>query len=60
MWWETKRDKATGKATLIPHIIDDASGVGTQVTTGDLNGDKIPDIIVGNKRGTFVFISVKP
>jgi len=25
------------------------------VTFGDLNGDSWPDVIVGNKKGTFVF-----
>ena len=38
------------------HLIDDASGVGTQVVAGDINGDKKPDVVVGNKRGTFVFL----
>jgi VCBS repeat protein/FG-GAP repeat protein len=41
---------------FIPYLIDDNSGVGTQVVTGDVNGDKLPDIVVGNKKGTFVFI----
>lgn len=42
---------------FIPHMIDDNSGVGTQVAAVDLNGDGIPDVIVGNKKGTFVFLS---
>ena len=28
----------------------------TQVVAGDFTGDKKPDIVVGNKKGTFVFI----
>ena len=36
-------------------MIDDASGVGTQVVAGDVNGDGKPDVVVGNKRGAFVF-----
>ena len=32
------------------------SGVGTQVLAADVNGDKLPDVIVGNKKGVFVFI----
>ena len=40
---------------FIPYQIDDNSGVGTQVVAADMNKDKLPDIIVGNKKGTFVF-----
>lgn len=55
-WFELKRDKAKG-ATFIPHMIDDNSGVGTQVAAVDLNGDGIPDVIVGNKKGIFIHLS---
>jgi putative membrane-bound dehydrogenase-like protein len=44
---------------FVPHLIDDDSGVGTQVVVGDVNGDGLPDIIVGNKKGTFVHIHEK-
>ncbi len=54
LYWFQLTRAATG-ATYVPHQIDDDSGVGTQVTVGDLNGDKLPDIVVGNKKGTFVF-----
>ncbi len=53
-WFQLKRD-GKGGAEYIPHQIDEDSGVGTQVTTGDLNGDKKPDVIVANKKGVFVF-----
>jgi hypothetical protein len=44
----------------IPYLIDSDSGVGTQVVAADVNGDGLPDVIVGNKKGTFVHIhSVK-
>jgi hypothetical protein len=55
-WFELQRDTAGG-AKFIPHKIDDNSGVGTQVIAKDLNGDGVPDIIVGNKKGVFVFLS---
>jgi FG-GAP-like repeat len=48
--------KHGGDAGFIPHLIDNDSGVGTQVVAGDFTGDKLPDIVVGNKKGTFVFI----
>jgi putative membrane-bound dehydrogenase-like protein len=53
-WFRTVRDK--GGVRFVPYRIDSNSGVGTQVVAGDLNGDKLPDIVVGNKKGTFVFI----
>ena len=53
-WFELKREG--GKVSFVAHLIDDASGVGTQVTAGDINGDKKPDVLVGNKRGLFVFL----
>jgi hypothetical protein len=40
-----------------PHLIDNTTGVGTQVVTVDVNGDGKPDVIVGNKRGTAVLLS---
>ncbi|MFI5380026.1 MAG: FG-GAP repeat domain-containing protein [Tepidisphaerales bacterium] len=58
-WFQLKRnpDKTVD---WIPHLVDKASGVGTQVTGADLNGDGIADFVVGNKRGGFVFLSQKP
>jgi hypothetical protein len=57
-WFELQRD-GTGGAKFIPHKLDDNSGVGTQVTAVDLNGDGTPDIIASNKKGSFVFLSEK-
>jgi hypothetical protein len=52
-WFQTVRDG--GKVRFVPHLIDTDSGVGTQVTVGDVNRDGRPDIVVGNKKGTFYF-----
>jgi hypothetical protein len=41
---------------FVPNLIDDNSGVGTEVIAADVNGDGRPDVIVGNKKGTFVFL----
>ena len=53
-WFELKRDN--GNVQWIAHLIDDDSGVGTQVVAKRINGEKIPSIVVGNKKGTFVFV----
>ncbi len=55
-WFELRRDKLKG-VQFIPHQIDNDSGVGCQVTAVDLNGDGVPDIIVSNKKGTFLHLS---
>jgi hypothetical protein len=53
-----RRDKgAAGGATFVPKLIDDASGLGTQVVATDVNGDKVPDVLTASKLGTFVFIT---
>lgn len=52
-----KLTRKDGKASYEPVQIDDYSGVGTQITAADANGDGTPDILVGNKRGTILFLS---
>lgn len=56
-WFQRKLERsADGVAEVqwIPHVIDDDSGVGTEVDFADLNGDGAVDVIVGNKKGAFV------
>jgi hypothetical protein len=53
-WFRLERDGAGG-ARFVAHEIDRDSGVGTQVTVADLDGDDRPDIAVANKRGVFAF-----
>ncbi|CAN5444180.1 hypothetical protein BH23VER1_BH23VER1_08760 [soil metagenome] len=55
-WFRTVRgDGTSGTASFHPYQIDDDSGVGTQVRAEDISGDDKPDILVSNKKGTFVF-----
>lgn len=48
--------KADKSVDFVPHLIASDVGVGTQVVAGDINGDKVPDVVVGNKKGTFVLL----
>jgi putative membrane-bound dehydrogenase-like protein len=54
LWFRTVR-RADG-VELVPHSIDCDSGVGTQVTAGDVDGDGRCDVVVGNKKGTLLFL----
>jgi len=56
-WFELRRTPQG--VQFVPHQIDDDSGVGTQVAACDLNGDGVPDVIVGNKKGNFIHLSQK-
>lgn len=57
-WFELKRGP-NHTAEFIPHQIDDDSGVGTQITVAEANGDGRPDVISSNKKGLSVFIQQK-
>lgn len=55
-WFELQRGESADDVRFVPHLIDDDSGVGTEVDYADLNKDGSPDVIVGNKKGTFVHL----
>ena len=46
-----------GQGRFEPMLIDDSSGIGTQIDARDINGDGRADIVTANKRGTFLFLS---
>ncbi|MFT3700843.1 MAG: VCBS repeat-containing protein [Agriterribacter sp.] len=52
-WFEYKPGKTP---QWIPHEIDNNSGVGLHVVVQDMNGDKVPDIVIGNKKGVYIFL----
>jgi hypothetical protein len=56
LYW-FKLTRASGDVKYEPRQIDEHSGVGTQIVAKDANGDGKPDVIVGNKRGTILFLS---
>lgn len=53
-WFQLVRGK-DGSVDWVPHLIDDNSGTGTEVKAVDYNNDKLPDVLVGNKHGVYVF-----
>ncbi|MGH8018194.1 MAG: FG-GAP repeat domain-containing protein [Opitutaceae bacterium] len=53
-----RRDRnAPGGAKFKPVLIDDASGLGTQIAAVDVNDDNVPDVLTASKLGAFVFIT---
>lgn len=59
LYWFEGRKRQDKSIDFIPHQVDDDSGIGTQFAVEDINGDGIPDIIISNKRGVFVFVQVR-
>jgi hypothetical protein len=62
-WFRLTRTTAKGnkagkaaKVRFVPHLIDDDSGVGRQLVTGDIDGDGRLDVVTGNRKGSFVFL----
>ena len=55
-WFEYKPGK---DPSWIPHEIDNNSGVGLHVVVQDMNGDGLPDILTGNKKGVHLFLQQK-
>jgi hypothetical protein len=56
-WFQAK--KKDGVVNFVPRVIDNDSGIGTQFYVADVNGDKLPDVVVSNKKGTFLFEQVR-
>ena len=53
-WSVSLSDGSTGTTSVFGYWPPPISAV--SVAAADVNGDKLPDIIVGNKKGTFVHI----
>ncbi len=47
------------ESRYVPYKLDDKSGIGRQLSVADLNGDKLPDIIIGGMVGCSVLIQNK-
>jgi Domain of Unknown Function (DUF1080)/FG-GAP-like repeat len=55
-WYQTVRNpKAPGGAELVPHLVDNQTGVGSDVLAVDLNKDGAMDIVTATRFGTFIY-----
>lgn len=59
IWFDIRRQKGQ-PPQFTPHVIPESSGsgIGTQFSIHDLNGDKAPDIVLSNKKGVNVLMQV--
>lgn len=59
VYWFEHRVTSGKSVEWIPHLIDDESGVGTEVDVADVNGDGLLDVVTANKKGTYVHVQVR-
>ncbi len=51
-WFKLVRTK--DGVDWVPHQIDGVSGIGRQITIADVNGDRVPDVVVGGMLGSHI------
>ncbi|MBX3746200.1 MAG: VCBS repeat-containing protein [Verrucomicrobiae bacterium] len=59
LYWFRIHRLPGGGVDFVPYLVDDDSGVGTQVVAGDVNGNGWPDIVVANKKGIYIHHQVR-
>jgi hypothetical protein len=57
IYWFKPYIAEDGSVDFIPYLIDDDSGVGVEITTGDISGNGYPDILTCNKKGAFILLN---
>lgn len=54
LYWFSGARQDSGEIRFEPSLVDDDSGVGTEVVVTDMNGDGMVDIVSSNKRGVAI------
>jgi hypothetical protein len=54
-WFKTIRKG--NQVSFEPHMINNNSGLGTQIWAVDVNGDGAPDVLTTARKGAFVFLN---
>lgn len=57
LYWFKLVRKRGGKVEFVPHLINNNSGVGTQIMAVDIDGDGKADVLTSARKGTFVFLN---
>ena len=60
LYWFKARKGSDGATTFTPIEIDNDSGIGTQFTITDMDGDSRLDIVTSSKKGTYIHLQVSP
>jgi putative membrane-bound dehydrogenase-like protein len=56
-WFKLVRGE--GGVDFIPYLADGEAGIGRQVIVGDVNNDRLPDIVVGGMKGAHVLLHAR-
>jgi hypothetical protein len=57
LYWFKLRRKPGGQVEFEPHLVNNNSGVGTQILAVDMNSDGKVDILTAARKGVFIFFN---
>jgi len=57
MYWFRLVRKPDHSVEFVPHMINNFTGIGTQIFVLDLNGDGTPEVLTAARKGAFIFFN---